>query len=138
MDGSQSRGDITKYVWDQNTSPTVLLFNADTAICSFVAPEVEKPTTLAFTLTIVDRNGQYSKADSLVHVKPTEKRELIGPRDVNVFTGQKEKKDELGSATEVQVFPKEGASKMLQEKKEILRGKIGIESKKKGREEGDR
>lgn len=69
MDGSQSRGDIVRYVWDQSSTPTVSIFNANTSIASFVAPEVERPTTLQFSLTIVDRNGQYSKAESLIHVK---------------------------------------------------------------------
>ena len=72
MDGTDSRGDIIRYVWDQNSSPTVQLFNDKTAVCSFVAPDVEAPTTLQYSLTIVDRNGQYSKADILVHVKPKE------------------------------------------------------------------
>lgn len=70
MDGTDSRGDIIRYVWDQNSSPTVQLFNDKTAVCSFVAPDVESPTTLQYSFTIVDRNGQYSKADILVHIKP--------------------------------------------------------------------
>lgn len=67
MDGSQSKGDIIRYVWDSQGQ--VRLFNSDKAISSFVAPDVLLPTTLQFSLTIVDRNGQYSKAESLVYVK---------------------------------------------------------------------
>lgn len=67
MDGSQSKGDIIRYVWD---GLGVQIFNSDKAISSFVAPDVEEPTTFQFSLTIVDRNGQYSKAESLVYVKP--------------------------------------------------------------------
>lgn len=68
MDGSQSKGDIIRYVWDGQGQ--VRLFNNDKAISSFVAPDVEEATTFQFSLTIVDRNGQYSKAESLVYVKP--------------------------------------------------------------------
>lgn len=69
IDGSDSRGDITRYVWDQSTSPVVQLFNDKTAVCSFVAPEVVRSTTLQISLTVVDRNGQYSKAESLIYIE---------------------------------------------------------------------
>lgn len=73
MDGSLSRGDITRYVWDHSSDPVVTLFNEKTPIASFIAPEVEEATTLQFTLTVVDRNGQYSKAESLIHIEATKK-----------------------------------------------------------------
>lgn len=68
LDGSQSSdadGSIVSYAWTQTEGPAVTLLDASAARARFTAPLVEAPTTLTFTLDVVDDAGATS-TDSVV------------------------------------------------------------------------
>ena len=49
--------EITGYAWTQLSGPTAELTEADSAVASFVAPEVEADSELVFQVTVTDARG---------------------------------------------------------------------------------
>ena len=71
LDGSGSSdpdGTIAVYLWAQTTGPTVSLSTDDQVSTSFVAPNVNMPTTLVFRLTVADDDGATASHDVTVTV----------------------------------------------------------------------
>jgi len=66
LDGDSSSdpdGDPLTYLWEQVSGPPVTLQDADQAICTFVAPQVDQDTTMVFRLTVSD--GEYSDSEEV-------------------------------------------------------------------------
>ena len=60
LDGSASfdtDGTIASYSWTQVSGPEVTISNADQAVASFTAPEVDADSSLGFQLTVTDNDG---------------------------------------------------------------------------------
>ena len=68
--GSDSDGEIASYEWIQAVGSTVVLSNADQAMASFVAPDVDADTTLTFRLTVTDDHGATADDEVSVTVQP--------------------------------------------------------------------
>lgn len=74
LNGSNSAdpdGDVITYAWVQTVGPAVTLSNPDSAISSFVAPQVNASVTLNFQLTVTDIFGVSSSAITAVTVTNT-------------------------------------------------------------------
>jgi len=74
LDGSSSSdpdGDTITFAWVQTIGPSVTLSNPDSAISSFVAPQVSASTTLNFQLTVTDSFGGTSSSFTAVTVTNT-------------------------------------------------------------------
>jgi len=74
LDGTNSEAeedvDLT-YQWEQTSGPDVQEFNnTDTAQPTFVAPDVDEETTLEFTLTVSDPDGNEATDTTTATVKP--------------------------------------------------------------------
>lgn len=57
LDGSASSdadGSIVSYLWEQTSGTTVTLSGAETAVATFVVPEVTETTSWGFSLTVTD------------------------------------------------------------------------------------
>lgn len=70
LDGGASTdpdGTIVAYAWTQVQGPAVTLQNADTAVASFVAPQVEG-VTLSFVLSVTDDAGDAGSASVTILV----------------------------------------------------------------------
>ena len=67
---SDPDGRIASYQWTQTGGPTVSLLNADQALASFVAPEVD--ATATFRLTVTDNDGETSYHDVMVTIQGPE------------------------------------------------------------------
>lgn len=63
--GTDSDGTISRYAWIQIAGTVVSLINSNSAIVSFIAPEIGTDETLTFQLTVVDNDGA-SASDSVV------------------------------------------------------------------------
>ncbi|MGH9876321.1 MAG: sulfatase-like hydrolase/transferase [Nitrososphaerales archaeon] len=57
---SDEDGDLLTYSWTQISGPSVILENSDQAVASFVAPSVERFTTLIFEVTASDEASSSS------------------------------------------------------------------------------
>ena len=68
--GSDSDGAITSYRWEQTAGATVALSNADQALASFVAPQVDVSAVLMFRLIVTDNDGAASHDDVNVTIQP--------------------------------------------------------------------
>ena len=74
LDGSSSSdpdGDTITFAWVQTIGPSVTLSNPDSAISSFVAPQVSASATLNFQLTVTDSFGGTSSSFTAVTVTNT-------------------------------------------------------------------
>ena len=74
LDGSSSSdpdGDPITFAWLQTIGPSVTLSNPDSAISSFVAPQVSASVTLNFQLTVTDSFGGTSSSLTAVTVTNT-------------------------------------------------------------------
>ncbi|MCH8221405.1 MAG: choice-of-anchor B family protein [Proteobacteria bacterium] len=74
LDGSSSSdpdGDPITFAWVQTIGPSVTLSNPDSAISSFVAPQVSASVTLNFQLTVTDSFGGTSSSLTAVTVTNT-------------------------------------------------------------------
>ncbi|TLX85630.1 MAG: hypothetical protein E6L04_04790 [Thaumarchaeota archaeon] len=60
---------ILSYAWRQIPSPNITIGSANTAIWSFVAPNVSTDTTLTFELTVIDNKGITSRDDVNIIVR---------------------------------------------------------------------
>ncbi len=60
---------ILSYAWRQIPNPNITIASADTAIWSFVAPNVSTDTTLTFELTVTDNKGKTSTDDVNIIVR---------------------------------------------------------------------
>lgn len=60
---------ILSYAWRQIPNPNITIASADTAIWSFVAPNVSTDTTLTFELTVTDNKGITSTDDVNIIVR---------------------------------------------------------------------
>lgn len=69
LDGSNSKGDITAFMWSQTTGTAVTLLNATTKTATFTAPSTVG--SLGFTLRVTDKAGSTSSANALVQVVAT-------------------------------------------------------------------
>lgn len=75
LDGAASSdpdGSIASYQWTQTGGPAVPLLNADQALASFVAPEVDATVMLTFRLTVTDNDGETSYRDVMVTIQGPE------------------------------------------------------------------
>lgn len=74
LDGSGSSdpdGDPITFAWVQTIGPSVTLSNPDSAISSFVAPQVSASVTLNFQLTVTDSFGGTSSSLAAVTITDT-------------------------------------------------------------------
>lgn len=74
LDGSSSSdpdGDPITFAWVQTIGPSVALSNPDSAISSFVAPQVSASVTLNFQLTVTDSFGGTSSSLTAVTITNT-------------------------------------------------------------------
>lgn len=74
LDGSSSSdpdGDPITFAWVQTIGPSVTLSNPDSAISSFVAPQVSASVTLNFQLTVTDSFGGTSSSLAAVTITDT-------------------------------------------------------------------
>ncbi len=74
LDGSSSSdpdGDPITFAWVQTIGPSVTLSNPDSAVSSFVAPQVSASVTLNFQLTVSDSFGGTSSSLTAVAVTDT-------------------------------------------------------------------
>lgn len=69
LDGSGSDGSIVTYLWSQTGGVPVSLNNANSAIASFIAPEVSQDTLLRFELTVTGDQGASDTDDVSVLVR---------------------------------------------------------------------
>lgn len=60
---------ILSYAWRQIPNPNITIGSANTAIWSFVAPNVSTDTTLTFELTVIDNKGITSRDDVNIIVR---------------------------------------------------------------------
>lgn len=70
LDGSDSEGNIDSYSWAQTGGPTVALSNANSAVATFIAPNVTSAVTLSFRLTVVNETNQADTDSTSVIVEP--------------------------------------------------------------------
>lgn len=71
LDGTASRdgdGIIASYAWTRVSGPSVVLITPDTAIASFVAPQVNASTEMVFKLTVTDDGGASHSANVTITV----------------------------------------------------------------------
>ena len=66
---SDPDGSIASSQWTQTGGPTVSLLNANQALASFVAPEVDATVTLTFRLTVTDNDGETSYREIMVTIQ---------------------------------------------------------------------
>ena len=91
---------IASYAWSQTTGPGVSLSSSTAVSPTFTAPTVTTETTLAFSLTVTDKSGAKSAADtvsvavnpsgSTTNLPPTASAGLdltVLPRSFNVLDG---------------------------------------------------
>jgi hypothetical protein len=74
LDGSQSNdpdGDNVTYQWTQSLGTNVTLNNANSAVASFIAPNVNSDALLRFNLTVADAGGLNNTASTQVTVRKT-------------------------------------------------------------------
>jgi Leucine-rich repeat (LRR) protein len=102
--GSDSDGSIASYRWVQTAGPAVGLVNANTAVASFVAPQVTGDTILSFKLTVVDNRGASAVASTNVTVKDTADLVVTG---ITTPTGSVNR----GASFSVTVSTKNGGSR---------------------------
>lgn len=72
LDGAGSSdpdGSIASYQWTQTGGPTMSLLNADQAMASFVAPDVDAAVMLTFQLTVTDDGDETSCRDVMVTIQ---------------------------------------------------------------------
>ncbi len=72
LDGSLSfstRGPIVSYHWEQVSGPIVTIQDADSAVATFEAPEVDADTTLVFSLTVGDGTEEATDNDVRITIK---------------------------------------------------------------------
>lgn len=70
LDGSDSEGNIDSYSWAQTGGPIVALSNANSAVATFIAPDVTSAVTLTFQLTVVNETKQADTDSTSVIVQP--------------------------------------------------------------------
>lgn len=81
LDGSDSEGDIDDYNWIQLLGPPVAIRNPGFRRASFVAPEVDESTTLAFRLTITnDFGGSDSDRVGIIVVPRLQQAAAVGSK----------------------------------------------------------
>jgi hypothetical protein len=64
LDGSNSLGAITSWLWGQTGGPAVTITNANQPVATFVAPNVTGAATLTFNLTVGD--GTKTASDTVI------------------------------------------------------------------------
>lgn len=78
------------YTWQQNTGPSVVLTNPNTATPSFTAPETQSVINLEFTLTAQNSDGTEANAKVLVAVNPVDDPPvIIGTASYSVDRGER-------------------------------------------------
>ncbi len=73
LDGASSidpDGQIISYKWSETSGITIAINGDDSAITSFVAPDVTKPITLRFQLEVLDNKNAWAGAQAEVVVAP--------------------------------------------------------------------
>ena len=70
LDGSDSEGNVDSYSWAQTGGPTVALSSANSAVATFIAPNVTSAVTLFFQLTVVNETNQADTDSTNVIVQP--------------------------------------------------------------------
>ena len=70
--GSDMDGTVSSFGWVQTTGPAVEILNANSPNATFVAPEVDASTVVAFRLTVTDDDGATAADDVRVTVNPLE------------------------------------------------------------------
>lgn len=81
LDGSDSEGDIDDYNWIQLLGPPVAINSPGFRRASFVAPEVDESTTMAFRLTITnDFGGSDSDRVGIIVVPRLQQAAAIGSK----------------------------------------------------------
>ena len=70
--GSDMDGTVSSFGWVQTMGPSVDILNADSSNATFVAPEVDASTVVAFRLTVTDDDGATAADDVRVTVNPLE------------------------------------------------------------------
>jgi hypothetical protein len=70
LGGSDSEGNVDSYSWAQTGGPTVALSNANSAVATFIAPNVTSAVTLSFRLTVVNETNQADTDSTSVIVQP--------------------------------------------------------------------
>jgi hypothetical protein len=68
---------IQSYAWTQIAGPPVTLTNWNTALASFIAPQVSALTAFSFILTVTDSTGNTSSQIDTVNVVPASTANLI-------------------------------------------------------------
>ena len=77
LDGGNSTGPVTSYLWEQTSGPTVALTGADTATPTFTAPAA--PATLTFRLTVDGFGGPSTDSVTVGVVNPAAPIADAGP-----------------------------------------------------------
>tara|TARA_R110000744_G_scaffold74932_7_gene149399 strand:+ start:1448 stop:4084 length:2637 start_codon:yes stop_codon:yes gene_type:complete len=78
-------GSIATYSWIQTSGTEVSLTSADTALTSFIAPDINESETLTFTFTAIDNDGASSSDTISVSVININKAPIVNAgEDVNV------------------------------------------------------
>lgn len=70
LDGADSEGNVDSYSWVQTGGPAVALSNANSAVATFIAPNVTSAVTLSFRLTVVNQMHQADTDSMSVIVQP--------------------------------------------------------------------
>lgn len=75
--GSDLDGRITAYRWEQTEGPPVSLDKADAAVTTFMAPTVDNPVTLTFSLRVTDDKGAWREDTVIITVRPANQPPVV-------------------------------------------------------------
>ncbi|WP_052141148.1 PKD domain-containing protein [Pseudoalteromonas piratica] len=97
---SDNDGVITNYLWQQNSGPTVLLNNANSALANFIAPEVTSSQVLSFKLTVTDDQGATASDDVIINVNNVPNQPPIANAGTNQTVTEGDNVSLTGSGTD--------------------------------------
>ena len=100
---------IATYAWTQVDGAVVELIGADSAVTSFLAPDVEQETVLSFEVTVTDTRGRAASDSVTVTVYPIVAGQLrVGAAKASVVPTQAQidgiEEPRIGGATHLQKF----------------------------------